>query len=201
MRLPLPARWRCRSSPLMPGICTSVIRQAAARQAGEARNSSAEAKVATPRSSDASRLLSASRTASSSSTTATVGVWEQVMAGNCSFRQVRESYTNVCRFTAICAAQEARPCAQGRPASPPHLAHGLPAIELHGDLAETELVRDLLVHQAARHQGHDLALARASAGRSCRARPQRGLLAARRVRSPSMRGSRHRACPGRGTAW
>src|SRR4029453_2144467 len=123
MRLPLPARWRCRSSPLMPGIWTSVIRQEAAVLAGDARNASAEAKVATPRSSDASRLRSASRTASSSSTTAMVGVLEQVMSGNCSSWTARESYTNVCRVTAICAAQGARPCAQGlRASSPPSCA-------------------------------------------------------------------------------
>ena len=34
------------------------------------------------------------------------------------------------------------------------------AIELHRDLAQAQLSRDLLVHQAARHQCHDLAFAR-----------------------------------------
>src|SRR5271155_4554302 len=41
-----------------------------------------------------------------------------------------------------------------------HLAHDVAAMDLHGDLADAEFRRNLLVHQAGRHESHDLLLAR-----------------------------------------
>jgi hypothetical protein len=43
----------------------------------------------------------------------------------------------------------------------PHLSHYISAMDLDGDLAYADFVRDLLIHESIGHIAHDLALARA----------------------------------------
>src|SRR5579862_1317716 len=71
-----PAALRCqnKASPLMPGICTSAIRQDVIRSLFDLRNSSAEAKPLAMNPSERSRPVVASRTDSSSSTMAIEGL-------------------------------------------------------------------------------------------------------------------------------
>src|SRR6266478_2144243 len=68
MTFPEADRWRCRSSPLIPAICTSAIRQEVPRTWRELKNSSAEAAASTLYPKDFMRPLTASRIDSSSST-------------------------------------------------------------------------------------------------------------------------------------
>src|SRR6266851_3935548 len=68
MTFPEADRWRCRSSPLIPGICTSAIRQEVRRTYGERKNASADAEASTLYPNDLMRPLTASRIDSSSST-------------------------------------------------------------------------------------------------------------------------------------
>src|SRR5947209_7264905 len=51
--------WRCRSSPVIPGICTSAIRQEVRRTWGERKNSSADAAASTRYPKDFKRPLTA----------------------------------------------------------------------------------------------------------------------------------------------
>src|SRR6202047_2540690 len=69
MVLPKATKWRCSSSPVIPGICTSVIRQEVRGSWREFKNSSADAKASAVNPSDFMSTLTASRIDSSSSTT------------------------------------------------------------------------------------------------------------------------------------
>jgi hypothetical protein len=59
--------------PLRPGICKSVIRQSVSSRRGECRNSSADANVQAAKPSEVTRLFTAQRMDSSSSTMEMVG--------------------------------------------------------------------------------------------------------------------------------
>src|SRR5271154_960916 len=52
-----------------------------------------------------------------------------------------------------------------------HLSHDLATMDFYGDFADADLIGDLLVETASRHQGHHLTLA---GGESLEARPQPG---------------------------
>src|SRR6202030_2753585 len=73
MGFPEADRWRCKSSPVIPGICTSAIRQEVRRTWGERKNSSAEAVASARYPSDFMRPFTASRIGSSSSTIEIIG--------------------------------------------------------------------------------------------------------------------------------
>src|SRR5207253_6960971 len=60
---------------------------------------------------------------------------------------------------------------QVRQRSSLHLSHDLAAMDFYGDLADADVVGDLLVKAASHHQGHHLALAR---GERLETLPQRG---------------------------
>ena len=65
----LRARLRCSSSPLIPGMRTSVMTQSVLSRAGDAANSSADSNTLTACPTDRSKLDIDSRTHASSSTT------------------------------------------------------------------------------------------------------------------------------------
>src|ERR1700730_16048126 len=69
MVLPEATRWRYSSRPVIPGICTSAIRQEVRGTWREFKNSSADAKASAVYPNDFMRPLIASRIDSSSSTT------------------------------------------------------------------------------------------------------------------------------------
>jgi hypothetical protein len=76
MRLPCAISRSRRSIPLIPGICTSVIRQELSSTRGERRNSSADSNTKATKPSDPRRLCIAARTDASSSTIETIGVFD-----------------------------------------------------------------------------------------------------------------------------
>src|SRR6267143_4485822 len=67
------ASWRCRSSPFIPGMRTSRIRQSVEPSCADVANSSAEANAATRNPTERIKPRRDSRTDSSSSTTETRG--------------------------------------------------------------------------------------------------------------------------------
>jgi hypothetical protein len=77
MRCPSSANTRCRSTPLIPGICTSTIAQAVSDRSGDCRSSCAEANVRAANPRDLTRLSVASRIELSSSTIAIVGIFSK----------------------------------------------------------------------------------------------------------------------------
>jgi hypothetical protein len=76
IRLPCAISRSRRSIPLIPGICTSVIRQELSSTRGERRKSSAESNTKATKPSDLRRLFIAARTDASSSTIETIGVFD-----------------------------------------------------------------------------------------------------------------------------
>src|SRR5215467_15474537 len=69
MVFPEAISWRCNSSPVIPGICTSAIKQEVRGTWRELKNSSADAKASAIYPNDFMSPLTASRIDSSSSTT------------------------------------------------------------------------------------------------------------------------------------
>jgi hypothetical protein len=76
IRLPCAISRSRRSIPLIPGICTSVIRQELSSTRGERRKSSADSNTKATKPSDLRRLCIAARTDASSSTIETIGVFD-----------------------------------------------------------------------------------------------------------------------------
>src|SRR6266446_9743314 len=163
----LATRWRCNSSPPIPGMRTSRIRQSVSRARSELRNSSAEANTSTMNLTDLSKARSDSRTASSSSTTEMRGIfaiWKlsPSMIGVQRRRSITPWYRGN-RAWVLWFFVAPHPQLLGHPDQVcqrprAHLVHHLCPMDLHGDFAGVDLGGDLFVEQLRDHLFHHFPL-------------------------------------------
>src|SRR6267154_675501 len=148
-------RRRCSSSPLIPGMRTSRIRQSVSRRRSELKNSSADANTSTPNVTDLSRPRRDSRTESSSSTTemrAAFSTWDLSLRPRSSVFSEQDQLHLRIGGRAFDAGTLVPPYPQLLGHSDqvcqracPHLVHHLAPVDLHGDFAGAQFCGDLLV--------------------------------------------------------
>ena len=158
---------RCNSSPSIPGILTSVIRQTADSGAPDCRNSSAEAKTKGVCPAEATRLSIDSRTLKSSSTAATMCLAEPAFKLESQPRfdhNRRAGRAPLYVYLGVSCSARKREFVghadQFGERSRTHFAHDLAAMNADGDLAGAQFRGGLLIRQSRHHEGQHFPLAR-----------------------------------------